>query len=64
MLAAGRIKARRFARPGISSSIAWVHIPRRIVSAATKVVVDVIQRDLVQDAASARKNARDGRDPA
>jgi hypothetical protein len=40
------------------------HSPRRIVSAATKVVVDVIQRDLVQDAASARKNARDGRDPA
>jgi hypothetical protein len=64
MLAAGRIKARRFVRPGISRSIAWVHSPRRIVSAATKVVVDVIQRDLVQDAASARKNARDGRDPA
>jgi DNA-binding transcriptional LysR family regulator len=64
MLATGRMKARRFVRPGISRSIAWVHSPRRIVSAATKVVIDVIGRDLILNAASAKKNARDGRHPA
>jgi LysR family transcriptional regulator, nitrogen assimilation regulatory protein len=59
MLAAGRIQARRFLRPGISRSIAWVHSPRRGVSAATRAVVDIIQRDLIEAAASAKRYVND-----
>jgi len=52
-LADGRVKAHRFAEPRIARSIAWVHHPRRAVSAAAKAVLDIICNDLVEAAASA-----------
>jgi len=61
MLAAGRVEARRFARPGLSRSIAWVHSPRRVISAATHAVLDVIRHDLTTAAAEAGRCVRRGR---
>lgn len=54
-LAAGRVRAHRFSEPRISRSIASVHHPRRVVSAAASAVLDVIRHDLVAAAASAAK---------
>jgi DNA-binding transcriptional LysR family regulator len=58
MLITGQLRARPFVRPGISRSIVWVHSPRRIVSAATRAVIDIIQYDLVEAAASAKRYVR------
>ena len=55
MLITGQLRARTFARPGISRSIGWVHSPRRLVSAATRAVIDIIQYDLIEAAASPRR---------
>lgn len=52
-LKAGRIRAYHFKEPQIARSIAFVHHPRRPVSAAASAVVEVIRRDLVEAAASA-----------
>jgi len=52
-LADGRVKAHRFAEPRIVRSIAWVHHPRRMVSAAARAVLDIIRHDLVGAATSA-----------
>lgn len=54
-LAAGRVRAHRFSEPRISRSIAWVHHPRRVVSATASAVLDVIRHDLAAAAASAAK---------
>jgi LysR family nitrogen assimilation transcriptional regulator len=61
MLGAGRIEARRFVRPGLSRSIAWVHSPRRVISAATHAVLDVIRHDLTAAADAAARHVRHGR---
>jgi LysR family transcriptional regulator, nitrogen assimilation regulatory protein len=58
MLITGQLRARPFVRPGISRSIVWVHSPRRIVSAATRAVIDIIQYDLIEAAASAKRYVR------
>jgi DNA-binding transcriptional LysR family regulator len=55
VLATGAVRAHRFDEPRISRSIAWVHHPRRIISAAASAVLDIIQRDLAAAAASAAK---------
>jgi LysR family transcriptional regulator, nitrogen assimilation regulatory protein len=60
MLAAGRVQARRFARPGLSRSIAWVHSPRRVISAATSAVLEVIRHDLTTAAHEAGRYVRRG----
>ncbi|MDI4666148.1 LysR family transcriptional regulator [Xanthobacter autotrophicus] len=52
VLAAGRVRAHRFATP-LTRSIAVVHHPRRAISAAAQAVVEVIRQDLVDAAASA-----------
>lgn len=52
-LAAGRVRAHRFATPRITRSIAMVHHPRRAISPAAHAVVDVIRQDLVDAATSA-----------
>ena len=57
-LAAGRIEARRFARPGLMRSIGWVHSPRRVISAATNAVLDVIRQDLTTAADTAGRQLR------
>lgn len=54
-LAAGTVRAHRFSEPRISRSIAWVHHPRRVVSATATAVLDVIRHDLAAAAASAAK---------
>ena len=54
-LASGAVRAHRFAEQRISRSIAWVHHPRRMVSAAAKAVLDIISHDLAQAAAVARE---------
>ena len=51
MLASGRICGRLFAAPGISRAIAAVHDDRRVLSAATSAVIDIIKDDLVAAAA-------------
>ncbi len=51
MLASGRISGRLFAAPGISRAIAAVHDNRRVLSAATSAVIEVIRDDLVAAAA-------------
>jgi LysR family nitrogen assimilation transcriptional regulator len=56
MLVTEQLRARSFVRPGISRSIVWVHSPRRIVSAATRAVIDIIQYDLIEAAASAKRH--------
>jgi LysR family transcriptional regulator, nitrogen assimilation regulatory protein len=60
MLAAGRVEARRFARPGISRSIAWVHSPRRVISAATSAVLEIVKHDLISAASSAGRYVKRG----
>ncbi|MDB5517810.1 MAG: transcriptional regulator, LysR family, partial [Tardiphaga sp.] len=60
MLAAGRVEARRFARPGISRSIAWVHSPRRVISAATNAVLEIVKHDLISAAGSAGRYVKRG----
>lgn len=55
-LAAGKLRAHRFARPRITRSIGWVHHPRRQVSAAAKAVLDVVCGDLVRAAAMAKSH--------
>ncbi|MCK1479482.1 LysR family transcriptional regulator [Bradyrhizobium sp. 197] len=55
VLAAGTVRAHRFTEPRISRSIAWVHHPRRIISAAAREVLEIIQYDLAAAAASAAK---------
>lgn len=52
-LADGRVRAHRFSKPGVARSIAWVHHPRRPVSAAARAVLEVICRNLLEAAASA-----------
>jgi LysR family transcriptional regulator, nitrogen assimilation regulatory protein len=52
-LANGKVRAHRFDQSGISRSIAWVHHPRRMVSAAARAVLDIIRSDLVEAARSA-----------
>lgn len=51
MLASERICGRLFAAPGISRAIAAVHDDRRVLSAATGAVIDIIKDDLVAAAA-------------
>lgn len=52
VLAAGRVRAHRFAAP-LTRSIAVVHHPRRAISAAAHAVVEVIRQDLIDAATSA-----------
>jgi DNA-binding transcriptional LysR family regulator len=52
-LADGKVKAHRFSEPRIVRSIAWVHHPRRTVSAAARAVLDIIRHDLIEAATSA-----------
>ncbi|MCK1540962.1 LysR family transcriptional regulator [Bradyrhizobium sp. 179] len=52
-LADGRVRAHRFSEPRIARSIAWVHHPRRTVSAAARAVLEIIRHDLLEAAASA-----------
>jgi DNA-binding transcriptional LysR family regulator len=54
-LARKTIRAHRFDEQRIVRSIAWVHHPRRTISAAAKAVLDVISCDLEQAAAAARQ---------
>jgi LysR family transcriptional regulator, nitrogen assimilation regulatory protein len=53
MLATGRIRARGVVKPEISRTVKWVTNPRRIVSAATAAVVEIISNDLKEAATSA-----------
>ena len=52
-LAAGKVRAHHFSGPGVTRSIAWVHHPRRVVSAAASAVVDIVRQDLLAAAATA-----------
>lgn len=45
-LVAGTMRARRLT-PRLVRSVAWVHHPRRAVTAATRAVIDVLCRDIV-----------------
>lgn len=54
-LATGRVRAHRFSEARVSRSIAWVHHPRRVVSATATAVLDIIRHDLAAAAASATK---------
>lgn len=57
-LANGKLRAHRFRSPHIARSIAWVHHPRRLVSAAASAVIDIIRGDLVRSAALASRYVR------
>lgn len=58
MLVDGRVSARLFARPGISRSIAAVFHPRRVISAASNAVIEIIKEDLIAAAASASQHVK------
>ena len=55
LLSEGRIRAQMISRPTISRSVSWVTNPRRVVSAATAAVVEIISDDLMHAAKAASR---------
>jgi DNA-binding transcriptional LysR family regulator len=55
LLSEGRIRAQMISRPAISRSVSWVTNPRRVVSAATAAVVEIISDDLMHAAKAASR---------
>lgn len=54
-LAAGQVRAYRFASHNVTRSVAWIHHPRRAVSAVERAVVQIIRDDLVHAAEAASR---------
>jgi LysR family transcriptional regulator, nitrogen assimilation regulatory protein len=54
-LSAGRIRAQIVSRPAISRAVSWVTNPRRVISAATAAVMEIICADLTHAAKAASR---------